>query len=88
MNNDVIFKNRSQNIWKKDDKGDMHPLFKTSLPSELVDFRIYEEAKGLGTMIKAEIFESSGRETNLLKFMEIDKRNSITTKEITNIKFY
>ena len=83
-----IFKNRSQNIWRKDDKGDMHPLFKTSLPSELVDFRIYEEAKGLGTMIKAEIFETSGRETNLLKFMEIDKKNSITTKEITNIKLY
>lgn len=82
-----VFKNRSQNIWKKDDKGDMHPLFKTSLPSELVDFRIYEEAKGLGTMIKAEIFESSGRETNLLKFMEIDKKYSITTKEITNINF-
>ena len=31
-------------------QGDMHPLFKTSLPSELVDLRIYEEAKGLGTL--------------------------------------
>jgi rhamnosyltransferase len=82
-----IFKNRSQNIWKKDDDGNMQPLFKTSLPSEFVDFRIYEEAKGLGTIVKAEIFESSGRETSLLKFMEVDKKNSITTKEIVNINF-
>ena len=63
----------------------MCPLFKTSLPSEFVDHKIYEEVKGLGTLIKAEIFESSGRESNSLKFLEIDKKNSVTTKEIINI---
>ena len=36
-------------------------------PLNLLIFRIYEEAKGLGTMIKAEIFESSGRD----KFIKI-----------------
>jgi len=82
-----IFKNRSQNIWKKDDSGTMHPLFKTSLPSDLVDFRIYEEAKGLGTLVKAETFENSGRESNSQKFIEIDKKNTITTKEVVNISF-
>jgi glycosyltransferase involved in cell wall biosynthesis len=82
-----IFKNNSNNIWKKDDSGAMQPLFKTSLPSEFVDHKIYEEAKGLGTLVKAEIFENSGRESNSQKFIEIDKKNTITTKEVVNISF-
>ena len=82
-----IFKNNSNNIWKKDDSGTMQPLFKTSLPSEFVDHKIYEEAKGLGTLVKAEIFENSGRESNSQKFIEIDKKNTITTKEVVNISF-
>lgn len=80
-----IFKNNSNNIWKKDDDGVLQPLFKTSLPSELVDHKIFEEAKGLGTLIKAEIFENSGRESNSQKFIEVNKKNTITTKEIINI---
>ena len=36
-------------------------LFKTSLPSEFVDHKIYEEVKGLGSLIKSETFENSGR---------------------------
>lgn len=82
-----IFKNNSNNIWKKNDSGAMQPLFKTSLPSEFVDHKIYEEAKGLGTLVKAEIFENSGRESNSQKFIEIDKKNTITTKEVVNISF-
>ena len=82
-----IFKNNSNNIWKKDDSGTMQPIFKTSLPSEFVDHKIYEEAKGLGTLVKAEIFENSGRESNSQKFIEIDKKNTITTKEVVNISF-
>ena len=82
-----IFKNNSNNIWKKDELGNIHPLFKTSLPSELVDHKIYEEAKGLGTLVKAEIFENSGRESNSQKFIEVDKKNTITTKEIINFNF-
>ena len=82
-----IFKNNSHNIWKKDELGNIHPLFKTSLPSELVDHKIYEEAKGLGTLVKAEIFENSGRESNSQKFIEVDKKNTITTKEIINFNF-
>ena len=82
-----IFKNNSNNIWKKDDTGIMHPLFKTSLPSEFVDHKIFEEAKGLGTLVKASTFENSGRESNSQKFIEIDKKNTITTKEIININF-
>ena len=82
-----IFKNNSNNIWKKDDSGTMQPLFKTSLPSEFVDHKIYEEAKGLGTLVKAETFENSGRESNSQKFIEIDKKNTITTKEVVNISF-
>ena len=80
-----IVKNNNQNIWKKDDDGILRPLFKSSLPSEYVDHKIFEEAKGLGTLIKAEIFENSGRETNFQKFIEVDKKNTITTKEILNI---
>lgn len=82
-----IFKNNSNNIWKKNDSGAMQPLFKTSLPSEFVDHKIYEEAKGLGTLVKAETFENSGRESNSQKFIEIDKKNTITTKEVVNISF-
>ena len=82
-----IFKNNSNNIWKKDELGNIHPLFKTSLPSELVDHKIYEEAKGLGTLVKAEIFENSGRESNSQKFIEVDKKNTITTKEMINFNF-
>jgi rhamnosyltransferase len=82
-----IFKNNSNNVWKKDDSGTMQPLFKTSLPSEFVDYKIYEEAKGLGTLVKAETFENSGRESNSQKFIEIDKKNTITTKEVVNISF-
>ena len=82
-----IFKNKSNNIWKKDDEGIMHPLFKTSLPSELVDHKIFEEAKGLGTLIKAETFENSGRESSSQKFIEVDRKNIITTKELININF-
>jgi len=82
-----IFKNNSNNIWKKDESGNIHPLFKTSLPSELVDHKIYEEAKGLGTLVKAEIFENSGRESNSQKFIEVDKKNTITTKELINFNF-
>ena len=82
-----IFKNNSNNIWQKDDSGTMQPLFKTSLPSEFVDHKIYEEAKGLGTLVKAETFENSGRESNSQKFIEIDKKNTITTKEVVNISF-
>ena len=82
-----IFKNNSNNIWQKDDSGTMQPLFKTSLPSEFVDHKIFEEAKGLGTLIKAETFENSGRESNSQKFIEIDKKNTITTKEIINLNF-
>ena len=82
-----IFKNNSNNIWKKDDSGAMQPLFKTSLPSEFVDHKIYEEAKGLGTLVKAETFENSGRESNSQKFIEIDKKNAVTTKEVVNISF-
>jgi glycosyltransferase involved in cell wall biosynthesis len=82
-----IFKNNSNNIWKKDDSGAMQPLFKTSLPSEFVDHKIYEEVKGLGTLVKAETFENSGRESNSQKFIEIDKKNTVTTKEVVNISF-
>jgi len=82
-----IFKNNSNNIWKKDDSGTMQPIFKTSLPSEFVDHKIYEEVKGLGTLVKAETFENSGRESNSQKFIEIDKKNTVTTKEVVNISF-
>ena len=60
----------------------MESLFKTSLPSEFVDHKIYEEVKGLGTLIKSETFENSGRESNSQKFIEVDKKNTITTKEL------
>ena len=46
-----------------------------------------KKAKGLGTLVKAEIFENSGRESNSQKFIEIDKKNTITTKEVVNISF-
>ena len=57
-----IVKNNNQNIWKKDDDGILQPLFKSSLPSEYVDHKIFEEAKGLGTLIK-------------LKYLKIVARN-------------
>ena len=77
-----IVKNNSHNIWKKNEDGKMESLFKTSLPSEFVDHKIYEEVKGLGSLIKSETFENSGRESNSQKFIEVDKKNTITTKEL------
>ena len=68
---------------EKDDEG-VQPLFKTSLPSEFVDYKIFEEAKGLGTLIKAEVFENSGRSRTLKNLLKLIK-NTITTKEIFNI---
>jgi rhamnosyltransferase len=82
-----IFKNSSNNIWKKDATGVMQPLFKTNLPSEFVERKIFEEAKGLGTLVKAETFENSGRESNSQKFIEVDKKNTITIKEVINYSF-
>ena len=80
-----IVKNNNHNIWKKNNKGLMEPLFKTSLPSGFVDYKIYEEVKGLGSLVKAETFEYGGRESSFQKFIEVDRKNVLTTKDITEI---
>lgn len=67
-----IVKNKSHNIWRKRTDGSLEPLFKTTLPSDLVDYEIYEEIKGLGCLIKADAFATNGRECSARKFIEVN----------------
>ncbi len=76
-----IVQNKSHNIWKKNNSGLMEPLFKTSLPSDLVDYKIYQEIKGLGCIIESTSFEVSGRETNNRKFIEVDQKYALFHEE-------
>lgn len=80
INNDFdsiipIVRNKSHNIWRKKPDGTLEPLFKTTLPSDLVDYEIYEEIKGLGCLIKADAFEINGRETLSRKFIDISSND-------------
>ena len=84
-----IVQNKSHNIWKKNNNGIMEPFFKTSLPSDLVNYKIYEEAKGLGCIVKSDIFETNGRETNSRKFIEVDNQYSFTiNKKSKNLNIF
>ena len=67
-----IVKNKSHNIWRKRTDGSLEPLFKTTLPSDLVDYEIYEEIKGLGCLVKADSFAINGRECSTRKFIEVN----------------
>ena len=67
-----IVKNKSHNIWRKRIDGSLEPLFKTTLPSDLVDYEIYEEIKGLGCLVKADSFAINGRECSTRKFIEVN----------------
>lgn len=82
-----IVKNPNQNILKRNSKGEIEPIFKTSLPSSFVRHEIFEEVKGLGTLTRAETFEVSGRETTIRKLVEVNRKHAITTKDIPNLKF-
>jgi rhamnosyltransferase len=70
-----IVKNKSHNIWRKRIDGSFEPLFKTTLPSDLVDYEIYEEVKGLGCLVKADSFAINGRECSTRKFIEVNSRD-------------
>jgi len=76
------------NIWKKSDTGYLHPIFKTTLPSSLVENSIFQEIKGLGSITKSSNFENNGRESSNTKFFEIDSKHSLKidsfTKKILN----
>jgi len=84
-----IFQNKNHNIWKKNNKGNIEPIFKTTLPSSLVDHTIFQENKGLGCIVKSSNFENNGRESVNTKFFEVDSKYSFKINNFTKklIKF-
>ena len=62
----------THNILRKNEKGDIEPIFKTSLPSSVARNTIFHEIKGLGCIVKSSSFENNGRESSNTKFFEVD----------------
>ena len=77
----------SNNLWKKNDFGLMEPLFKTSLPSDMVNYKIFQEIKGLGSIIKTNIFKVSGAETSNIKPLFVNSLHSFKINNYTK-KFF
>ena len=48
-----ITQNKIHNIWKKNENGILEPIFKTTLPSSMVEHKIFHEIKGLGCIVKS-----------------------------------
>ena len=71
-----ITHNMSHNIWKKNEKEEIEPIFKTTLPSSIVKHKIFSENKGLGCIVKSSSFENNGRESSNTKFFEVDGKYS------------
>ena len=78
-----IVKNKNHNIWKKNDKGDFECIFKTTLPSSLTDYKIFQEVKGLGSVTKSSNFEINGRESTNMKFFEVNSEYSFRIDNFT-----
>ena len=78
-----IIQNKVHNIWKKNENGDIEPIFKTTLPSTLVDHTIFHENKGLGCIVKSSSFENNGRESSNTKFFEVDSKYSFKINNFT-----
>jgi glycosyltransferase involved in cell wall biosynthesis len=73
----------NNNLWKKNDFGLIEPLFKTTLPSSIANYKIYQEIKGLGSIIKTDIFKVSGAETSNIKPIFIDSLHSFKINKYT-----
>ena len=78
-----ISKNKSHNLWKKDYKGNLEPIFKTTLPSSVTDYNIFQELKGLGCIVKSSSFEINGRESLNTKFFEVESEYSFKIDNYT-----
>ena len=78
-----ISKNKSHNLWKKNYKGDLEPIFKTTLPSSMADYDVFQELKGLGCVVKSSSFEVYGRESLNTKFFEVDSEYSFKIDNFT-----
>ena len=80
-----ICKSRQHNIWQKNKSGEIEILFKSSLPSNVLNHRIFQELKGLGYLVRSDIFEESARDGVNTKFFEIDNEYSFKlTDKISN----
>jgi hypothetical protein len=77
----------NNNLWKKNDFGLIEPLFKTTLPSSIANYKIYQEIKGLGSIIKTDIFKVSGAETSNIKPLFVDSLHSFKINNYTE-KFF
>lgn len=71
-----ICKSRQHNIWIKNSIGDLEQIFRSSLPSNLLNHKIYQELKGLGYFVKSDAFEESGRDSINTKFFEVENEYS------------
>ena len=80
-----ICKSRQHNIWQKNKSGEIEILFKSSLPSNVLNHRIFQELKGLGYLVRTDVFEESARDGVNTKFFEIDNEYSFKlTDKISN----
>ncbi len=70
-----IAKSTSQHFWSNDEKDELQPLFKSSLPSIISDKNIYQEIKGLGSITKSTAFSVNGRECSNPKFFEVKQEH-------------
>ena len=71
-----ICKSRQHNIWVKNSAGELDQIFKSSLPSSLLNHKIYQELKGLGYFVKSDVFEEIGRDSINTKFFEVENEYS------------
>jgi len=78
-----IVQNKKHNIWKKNENGILEPIFKTTLPSSMVNYKIFHEYKGLGCIVKSSNFENSGRESKNAKFFEVEPKYSFRIDDFT-----
>ena len=80
-----ICKSRQHNIWQKNKSGEIEILFKSSLPSNVLNHRIFQELKGMGYLVRADVFEESVRDGMNTKFFEIDNEYSFKlTNKVSN----
>ena len=49
---------KRNNLWKKDETGKLISIYKTTMPSTMLQNSVYQEIKGVGTITKSSNFEN------------------------------
>ena len=75
---------KRNNLWKKDETGKLISIYKTTMPSTMLQNSVYQEIKGVGTITKSSNFENNGRESLNTKFFEIESKYSFKINNFLN----